>query len=1635
MVQTWHDHEVESALAMKTRLTAVMNALKFAVDFENNLSAYSDDAEQMQQFLSMASDNLIPKVRKLKQGECLLVPGGWGNPNADQRQIVLFLLQREQDGGTFKFTVVNCGDGVQHHEQRPESHGCGTQRKACLSINGIPKSKLEDTSFWMCLLWPKVSKDAVGTKSIDLLYSRLLPYLAEAPLRREEDELGAAEGGGFVDHLPCDDLSGARACLEAISHLIVCHIQRDEEDGAPILPWQYVRARVMWGMVSVADADMGDGHQVEEKQRTGCAPTPSDLVLIELGCKCLAATASSAVTAGGSSDGEVRPTELELKAIGKTVSEALQQIKKWRTSLEDIAPSLPSVLPPARKLLQQSGTGTASSAGVCVGVGEVPLFGRVGLPAADLRRFVGESMVESLLLPVELTQIGLGGKGSAAGDSAGGKGAPKPPPLGNLRDAARVMRECVRLCVLLSNQNKRIANSYVLRAGLIEHLFTRLLPLPLPLDHQHKQTRCFWSSDASVAGLRYDTQKDLMHQLHLLSRHFATACLSVRPTRSFDASRTITLASILAIADTVARFIMPSSAQDTQDQPSEFSLHYSGKVGADGDGQSAGGVHFHAQPFGFSIGKRFAEESTTMLLPDPSLAAARACVLDYFRGMSVVVPASHLLLHEGMHFGSAEALLVTQLCTGLGYPTDRRRNLPLYLTDQSPLMPLFPELRALRDMCFLLKLLMVRSGDQLPPVRRWEPEQATLRWNWVPDKQSKTSGKTKKAQAQAALKRDARVEGAYEVLGFGRRLEIQALVEARDDSSQSSGMFSSMFGHVRTAVVNALGDGGENGPRVPPSDADPTVLVHGEEAPGRKRRGVKTEDDVLHLTNAELPTFVDKGEGDGATPPLPYRDTEKLLQYLCCPYMRIPLTLSFFANNTARVEALGSPQLQRLLDACLFEPGGWRSTSAPVTPVLVPPPAPVEGSSSADSRFVHDEYATPAGLLLNELAMSPTTVVRSVEVIFDLAFERDTGSADGWSASLILYALRLAVRVEGYILFLLNHARWGRDAAAAGRDQSAAAKAVGAQWESFVRGLQLPPTAGTAREQELRRAHASLRLRISGEGFHLLERWGRKAIAQKKTGIACSLHAHLILLHANHTSLLQDGEAGGMQKPLGYRAASTILSSHAYLSRHYRADAEPLVGEDEGGRRRTTMAAAAAEGFGGGGVGLGMGLGVPELELFSVLTKLRAPLLYWMQQPVNRDAASDAVEAAVRVATGEDGGRRKKPTAKVGAMELGRRTWRSMGQRHCAGRFVPTVDGRAAAQAPTPPEGAGATEAEVENYAEYLRHLTTANVQLEVNVQFGEVSVKNQKTRQLDLHLTDHPDFQYIFGTHHIGGANHSVERASADRIAIPCADVETAANRRWLLLVGRRHELQHWQTAPEYPSVPLWQQAVGQAGSMGGSLVGGLAHGIGSIGSKAGSLASSLLGDGSGAAAAGTDDGTTDTSMPSPIPPSYRAGIPHNSWVSRNLLICLRDHPNAHDFLRRATLFMPAGSVSELTAVHLVGFLKPSEAAKQAYEESQVSVIRAPIKYLVHPSLPFALSSLSFSWPDRWHGYRCGRAHPHVQRGRHHAPASGGTCVQCGGAWSPVVPLARVQFQRYLLHARLPGRLPRRRSREQGRV
>lgn len=105
---------------------------------------------------------------------------------------------------------------------------------------------------------------------------------------------------------------------------------------------------------------------------------------------------------------------------------------------------------------------------------------------------------------------------------------------------------------------------------------------------------------------RYETQTDLLRLLKEVGRHYAAAALSLKVTRSFDAARILTMASMTAVADAVLRAV-------AHDIPSQLSLHYSGRA--------FGPV----KPFGVDVGFLGAE-SEFLQFSSPELCTVRTQV-------------------------------------------------------------------------------------------------------------------------------------------------------------------------------------------------------------------------------------------------------------------------------------------------------------------------------------------------------------------------------------------------------------------------------------------------------------------------------------------------------------------------------------------------------------------------------------------------------------------------------------------------------------------------------------------------------------------------------------------------------------------------------------------------------------------------------------------------------------------------------------------------------------------------------------------------------------------------------------------------------------------------------------------------
>jgi hypothetical protein len=356
-----------------------------------------------------------------------------------------------------------------------------------------------------------------------------------------------------------------------------------------------------------------------------------------------------------------------------------------------------------------------------------------------------------------------------------------------------------------------------------------------------------------------------------------------------------------------------------------------------------------------------------------------------------------------------------------------------------------------------------------------------------------------------------------------------------------------------------------------------------------------TEDDVLHLENNELPTF-----GNVLTP----SDSERFITFLTAPYIRIPLILDFFANgDPTRLSALKSKTMQIIVDAALFEPGRWKSFdfSDYITEVPV-----------VDIERLEALLATPHGTLFNEIAKSPDVLTTCVIKILERALDMDVGRYTPKSSSgpLILYSIRLAVRLEGYLKYALKKCIPG---------------------EPRPRGLE------TLDNIKVEAAMKKIRGMLDAQAIPTLEYWVDPS-RNKDVNIACLTHAHLLYLFKNYD-----------YEDLDYRAVSIIMSSQVYLTINHRFSNK--VYDDLQDKAKPTQPPPSIQ--------------IAQSEVFDIIQTHRYNLLRFMRE---RQVEGDhAMEAVVRIATSTG-------TREQDDVDMKQRHWQSIGHPTCYGRFVPDTE-------------------------------------------------------------------------------------------------------------------------------------------------------------------------------------------------------------------------------------------------------------------------------------------------------------------------------------------------------------------------
>lgn len=1136
-----------------------------------------------------------------------------------ESHLVMYILTRHAD--SFSFSVVNSGnpraeaeqqliksenlhkrprwDGFDYHNARLDEETGKMKRNICLSLDDIPVWRLSDSSFWFMLFRMKIWSSTKHT--CKFLYETLLPYTNQRALylnrnTYDKQTMDMKTQRDVVDGSFIHLLKTSfRACLLRLG---LNHFQCKH---VSLLLRQ-----------EVCDMVNNDIHQSNLHLREG------DAMLIRLALKQLADNAAKR-----SYEKENSPTTTEhLQEIATLINKVDGRIKSLLDPLNELR------LPPQLNMKNRGRKAWAAC---------FPSFGSFRRDCS-VEHLAGKSAVPPILRPVELTLV--------------------QDKVKNFDEVATALRHAVDACTLLDNQKEMIRNSYCIRVALIQHLFTEVIPLPLPRNNPRRADSCFWYS----RPMRYETQKHILRLLEHLARHFVSSALSIKISRSFDASRILTMASIATIADAIVRI----SACDI---PSVFSEHY--------DGQAKGPV----LPFGFQIGY-FVEESGFLAFMDPYLCTARTQILDYFAALKEKVRPDHVIFcfEKTMGFGVAEHKLINQLCVQMGF--SRRnglRGLAAYLTGNDPVMvDYWPEFALFRDIVFLFKSLLSPTAKSLPEINHWRATDAKLTWN-LGKSISSSSSEEQKEEQQDKIDNNSK-KGAEVQEGSLKRTESQGVNEGV--SLQVSGFNKSKLecaGYVRTymydesekstwgSFLDLVGLGGSKQPRAPPSGANPSQLL------GEK---INTEDDVLHIK--ELPTFGNR---------IRARDCEILIQYLTAPYLRIPMVLQFFANQT-RISSLAEPQLQGILDACLFEPGTWQCPGTIQEPKTVPAP---------NRRHLE----TPVGLLFNELQHNPKLIVDSIENMLFYAVELDVGRYSKNSSQAILYVTRLVVRVMQYIHFLIEHYQVETGALA----RKDIVSLTGDQ--SMVRGLFQRGTSDNI--PYLETVFKKLRYKLDTAIYPMLEQWCEVATKNREMQLACVFHAHMAYLYL-----------GVREIDLNKRSVQAILISYIFVTVNFRFHVELDLEKSNKKRKKVDGDSDA------------LNLGISPTEFFSLYQKNRSKMIRWMD--ANPDQRDETMEAVVRVISLT--GTRNLPNNENFKKA---RNWCYPDLPGCLGRYMPDTEVQAY-------ENCMEKAEEVRDFEEWMRVVTTQAVDTEINIQLGEFTLKKHPMQLLSDKFVLMDDFQQVFG-------------------------------------------------------------------------------------------------------------------------------------------------------------------------------------------------------------------------------------------------------------------------------------------------
>lgn len=582
------------------------------------------------------------KLSSLSEGAILLVPGGIEHAS------YVYIVER-LDAVRYRFSIFNADaeGGLTYHPCSAETPN-KLKYQNMFTVNDVSAEKIMDDAFWGLLFKLAILPDPKFNTPAKL-YAWLLPFLADKPTEYILSESVLGRYTSFRSP-PRSNTGFLRCLIDASAYIL--RTRGVSDDNCTLFLFLL--------RVQLVEFALHDTIFVPYLRG-------SDRTILRIAASQLAYGAVKLAGAVGLKS----PRHASLKAIAeepgsmklKTGQLSGSTTLLSLTALDEIQSMVEAVILRCNtpRLLHQSdislamprelilkGNSVLNSSMSCL---MFPFADRL-VRLEDVNGLAGAPVIQPKYVPVDFLQL--------------------PVRVNTLEDAVAAIRYTDHLCTLLSVQTKTVKNTNLLKVSLVQSAFTRLIPVPKPVEATDYAT-CIWRTP-----MRYGLQLDLLICLGRITEHFISSIFSLPINRSIDGVRLIVVWALTAVADSILR--LPKDR--VLDQPSRFCLFLMGSIG--------GGI---GKGFGVSV-SNFGSQVETIEAHHPELSITRTAILDYFESQQRLTKIFNW--GDGHIYEESLKEFLGTFCTSVAFPTDEKSMIGYIVQSNTLINKNYPEFHVYR---------------------------------------------------------------------------------------------------------------------------------------------------------------------------------------------------------------------------------------------------------------------------------------------------------------------------------------------------------------------------------------------------------------------------------------------------------------------------------------------------------------------------------------------------------------------------------------------------------------------------------------------------------------------------------------------------------------------------------------------------------------------------------------------------------------------------------------------------------------------------------------------------------------------------------------------------------------------------